>query len=111
MDDGIQAMAEICFFLCVAWLGLRDGMPTICTTSVIFDWSQKSLGAVAGNQGQKLAGYIYGRFDGICKCPSKDYFHSSWIHFGNKPLITSIEIVSLISFVMTKTTLEILPLL
>jgi hypothetical protein len=49
MDDGVQAIAEICLFLCVAWLGLRDGMPTICPTFVIFDWSEKSLGAVAGN--------------------------------------------------------------
>ncbi len=44
--------------LCVAWPRLRDGMPTICTATTIFDWSERSLGATVGNQGQKLAGYM-----------------------------------------------------
>jgi len=50
-------MAEICLFVCVAWPGLRDGMPTICTGA---DWSDRSLGAAGGSQGQKLAGYMAG---------------------------------------------------
>jgi hypothetical protein len=46
--------------MCVAWPRLRDGMPMICIAAAIFDWSERSLGAVAGNQGQKLVGYMVG---------------------------------------------------
>jgi len=53
-------MAEICLFVCVAWPGLRDGMPTICTGAAICDWSDRSLGTAGGSQGQKLAGYMAG---------------------------------------------------
>ncbi len=47
-------------FVCVAWPGLRDGMPMICTGAAIFDWSDRPLGAAGGSQGQKLAGYMAG---------------------------------------------------